>query len=155
LARSPHLGSLVFLELASNLVGVAGARALAASTTLRSLRQLNLYNNGIDDDLAEAVCDRFAHDDPARIPPELLAPPARPTPLPQPPPLERPAGARDQQGLLAAIADAPDDELPRRAYADWLEESGHRDRAALLRLACDGESPGLSRPEFQALRKQT
>src|SRR5262249_31895063 len=114
-----------------------------------------LYNNGIDDDLAEAVCDRFAHDDPARIPPELLAPPARPTPLPQPPPLERPAGARDQQGLLAAIADAPDDELPRRAYADWLEESGHRDRAALLRLACDGESPGLSRPEFQALRKQT
>jgi uncharacterized protein (TIGR02996 family) len=156
LARSPHLGSLVELVLASNLIGGAGARALGASTTLRSLRKINLYNNGVDEALAGAVTSRFHRGEPpSSIPAELLVEPARPAPLPEPPPLERTAGPRDEQGLLAAIADAPDDELARRAYADWLEETGQSDRAALLRLACDMQSPGCGRDEGRALRAQS
>jgi uncharacterized protein (TIGR02996 family) len=153
LARSPYLGSLVDLELANNLVGAEGARALAASTTLRSLRQINLYNNGIGDAFVRAVSERFLHDDPSRIPSELLAP-VKPAPLPDVAPREQYAGARDEQGLLAAIADVPDDELLRQAYADWLEESGHAERAALLRLACDEELPGMTPAEVRALRQQ-
>ena len=36
--------------------------------------------------------------------------------------------------LLAAILDSPDDDLPRLAYADWLEEHGEQDRAEFVRL---------------------
>ena len=35
--------------------------------------------------------------------------------------------------LLRAIRDCPDDDLPRLALADWLEEAGDPDRAAFLR----------------------
>src|SRR5262249_6261516 len=36
--------------------------------------------------------------------------------------------------LLRAIIDHPEDDLPRRAYADWLEEQGQPERAELIRL---------------------
>ncbi len=35
---------------------------------------------------------------------------------------------------LDACADNPDDDLTRRAFADWLEESGDADRAQFIRL---------------------
>lgn len=44
---------------------------------------------------------------------------------------DRPA---DEVGLLQAIADDPDDELPWRIYADWLEEHGDSEWAELIRL---------------------
>jgi uncharacterized protein (TIGR02996 family) len=39
--------------------------------------------------------------------------------------------------LLAAILDSPDDDLPRLAYADWLEEHGDLERAGFIRLQLD------------------
>src|SRR4051794_37823654 len=39
----------------------------------------------------------------------------------------------DEPALLRAVRDDPDDDLPRLAYADWLEEKGERPRAAFIR----------------------
>src|SRR4051812_5383520 len=36
--------------------------------------------------------------------------------------------------LLAAIAEAPDDDAPRLVYADWLEEHGDDARAEFIRV---------------------
>jgi uncharacterized protein (TIGR02996 family) len=44
--------------------------------------------------------------------------------------------------FLAAIAESPDDDLTRHAYADWLEENGDDDqlaRAELIRVQCEAE----------------
>src|SRR5438105_1569872 len=44
--------------------------------------------------------------------------------------------SRDGQALLDAILDEPEDDLPRLAYADWLEEQGDgalSERALLIR----------------------
>lgn len=38
------------------------------------------------------------------------------------------------RALLAAILQAPEDDLPRLIYADWLEEHGQADYAAFIRL---------------------
>jgi uncharacterized protein (TIGR02996 family) len=42
-----------------------------------------------------------------------------------------------QEALLAAILAAPDDDLPRLAYADWLEEHGELKRSSFIRLQLD------------------
>jgi uncharacterized protein (TIGR02996 family) len=42
----------------------------------------------------------------------------------------------DEDALLAAITAAPDDDAPRLAYADWLDEHGHADRAEFIRVQC-------------------
>jgi uncharacterized protein (TIGR02996 family) len=42
----------------------------------------------------------------------------------------------DREALLLGIRTAPDDDLPRLAYADWLEENGDPDRAEYIRLQC-------------------
>jgi uncharacterized protein (TIGR02996 family) len=59
----------------------------------------------------------------------------------------------EHEGFLRAIFDAPDDDLPRLAYADFLEENGEPDRAALIRVQCQlaalGDRPG----EAQQLRR--
>lgn len=51
--------------------------------------------------------------------------------------------------MLAAIAANPDDDIPRLAYADWLEENGDqfdRDRAELIRVQCeDARDPELQK----------
>jgi uncharacterized protein (TIGR02996 family) len=38
------------------------------------------------------------------------------------------------QGFLDAIREAPEDDTPRRIFADWLEDNGWPDRAAFVRL---------------------
>ena len=38
--------------------------------------------------------------------------------------------------LMGAILDAPEDDVPRLAYADWLEEHGYDARAEFIRLQC-------------------
>jgi uncharacterized protein (TIGR02996 family) len=43
----------------------------------------------------------------------------------------------DANALLDAIRAEPDDDLPRLAYADWLEEHDQADRAAFIRLQCE------------------
>lgn len=44
--------------------------------------------------------------------------------------------------FLRAIIAAPDDDLPRLAYADWLEESGEAELAEFIRVQCE-----LAKPE--------
>jgi uncharacterized protein (TIGR02996 family) len=39
----------------------------------------------------------------------------------------------DETALLRAIAAHPDEDTPRLAYADWLDEQGHHPRAAFIR----------------------
>jgi uncharacterized protein (TIGR02996 family) len=55
LAESPHLGSLVRLNLKDTGIGDAGAKALAWSSGLGSLRSLSLSGNEIGDDGVEAL----------------------------------------------------------------------------------------------------
>lgn len=39
----------------------------------------------------------------------------------------------DEEGLLKAVCDFPDDDLPRLAYADWCDENGDPERAEFVR----------------------
>src|SRR5215213_5526247 len=39
----------------------------------------------------------------------------------------------DEPALLQAVREQPDQDLPRLAYADWLEENGEQPRAAFIR----------------------
>jgi uncharacterized protein (TIGR02996 family) len=41
------------------------------------------------------------------------------------------------EAFLRAIFDAPDDDTPRLVYADFLEENGEPERAALIRAQCE------------------
>lgn len=41
-----------------------------------------------------------------------------------------------REGLMAAILAAPEDDLPRLVFADWLEENGEADRAEFIRVQC-------------------
>jgi uncharacterized protein (TIGR02996 family) len=42
----------------------------------------------------------------------------------------------EERALLNAILAAPDDDLPRLVYADWLDENGRPERAEFIRLQC-------------------
>src|SRR3954451_4131373 len=42
----------------------------------------------------------------------------------------------DRAAFLAAIAAAPDDDLPRLVFADWLDEHGDPHRAEVIRPPC-------------------
>jgi uncharacterized protein (TIGR02996 family) len=46
-------------------------------------------------------------------------------------------GMNHNDALLQAILAAPDDDAPRLAYADWLEEHYQPDRAEFIRIQCD------------------
>src|SRR5262245_29373729 len=43
----------------------------------------------------------------------------------------------DGDALLAAILADPDEDTPRLAYADWLQENGECDRAEFIRVQVD------------------
>ena len=43
----------------------------------------------------------------------------------------------DRDAFVAAIVAAPDDDLPRLVFADWLDEHGEPERAEFIRLQCD------------------
>ena len=66
---------------------------------------------------------------------------------------------RTESALLAAVCDAPEDDLPRLAYADWLEEQGDPDSADFIRVQCrlapladdDPARLGLERREEELL----
>lgn len=62
-----------------------------------------------------------------------------------------------REALLQAIMNAPDDDVPRFAYAIFLERNGDSDRADFIRLQCalDSMSPNApERPNFQAREKE-
>ena len=43
----------------------------------------------------------------------------------------------EQSAFIAAIVASQDDDLPRLVYADWLDEHGQSERAALIRVQCE------------------
>jgi uncharacterized protein (TIGR02996 family) len=45
--------------------------------------------------------------------------------------------AADRAAFLRAIAENPDDDLPRLVYADWLDEHGEPARAEFIRIQCE------------------
>ena len=49
-----------------------------------------------------------------------------------------------EQAFLADIAAQPQDDFPRLAYADWLEEHGQSERAEFIRVQCE-----LARQDFR------
>jgi uncharacterized protein (TIGR02996 family) len=63
--------------------------------------------------------------------------------------------------LLQLVIEAPDDNGPRLACADWLEQHGEGTRADFIRVQCfldqmsseDSERPGLVREEQQMLQE--
>lgn len=60
------------------------------------------------------------------------------------------------EGLLAAVFATPDDDLPRLVLADYLEENGEADRAALIRVSCELEQkvPAARKKVLQAELKR-
>lgn len=136
LAGAPHLARLERLDLSDNLIGAAGASALGRSVSLSSLRDLRLEKNPAPAQLREAVEARFR----AGGPPFENAPPAPAVPasLPSAPLI----GPADEDGLVRAIWADPHDPVARLVYADWLEERGAADHAALLRAEA-AERPAL------------
>jgi uncharacterized protein (TIGR02996 family) len=64
---------------------------------------------------------------------------------------------RPDVAFLEAIAEQPEDDLPRLVYADWLEEYGdeaERARAEFIRLQCRRARLSLEDPELESLLGQ-
>lgn len=65
----------------------------------------------------------------------------------------------DEAALLRAVIEEPEDDLPRLAYADWLDEHGQARRAEFIRLQCrlaamdelDPQWPDLHDREWELL----
>ncbi len=65
----------------------------------------------------------------------------------------------DEDALLRAITLAPDDDLPRLVYADWLDERGDpafggRARAEFIRLQCETHAVAKTRPQSASERER-
>jgi uncharacterized protein (TIGR02996 family) len=60
-----------------------------------------------------------------------------------------------QPDFLTAIRKAPDDDAPRLACADWLDEHGESDRAAFIRLQCQMHRMPQRGLKFTRVRDQT
>jgi uncharacterized protein (TIGR02996 family) len=58
---------------------------------------------------------------------------------------------KEQDALLAAVLDAPDDDAPRLVYADWLDEHGQPDRAEFIRVQIERARLPPDDPRAQAL----
>lgn len=151
LAESDHVGSLTWLRLGGNLIGDEGALALGHSTRFRQLTAIDLHGNAIQHDLARAVIDRHVHQDPGRMNIQLRqAPP--PVEQVAPPPIAPTGAPVDEDGLIQAIIDDPDDPTIRLVYADWLEENGDAARAELVRIqAVSGGRGGKVTPREKQL----
>src|SRR4051795_602322 len=67
----------------------------------------------------------------------------------------------EEDGLLQAILDDPEDDAPRLVYSDWLEDHGEPNRAAFIRLQIelarlpkgDSRHPPLARREAALFRR--
>jgi uncharacterized protein (TIGR02996 family) len=60
--------------------------------------------------------------------------------------------AADRAAFLRAIAENPDDGLPRLVYADWLEEHGEPERAEFIRVQCELARLSAGDPGFADLK---
>jgi len=60
----------------------------------------------------------------------------------------------DEDALLNAIIAHPDEDTPRLAYADWLDENGNPDRAAFIRVQCRLADMPPSHPDWYDLTER-
>src|SRR5438874_5119877 len=60
----------------------------------------------------------------------------------------------DRDALLTAIIAEPDEDTPRLAYADWLDENGDPDRAEFIRAQIEAERHPPKSPEHARLTKR-
>jgi uncharacterized protein (TIGR02996 family) len=60
----------------------------------------------------------------------------------------------DRAAFLRAIADRPDDDLPRLVYADWLDEHGEPARAEFIRVQCELARLRRDDPRVAELRRR-
>src|SRR3954452_928314 len=60
----------------------------------------------------------------------------------------------DRAAFLAAIAAAPDDDLPRLIFADWLDEHGDPDRAEFIRTQIEAARLGRDDPQRAPLEQR-
>lgn len=58
----------------------------------------------------------------------------------------------DDAAFLAAIADRPDDDLPRLVFADYLDEHGDSARAEFIRVQCELATLPRNDPRFTLLK---
>jgi uncharacterized protein (TIGR02996 family) len=153
LAGAGHLGQLRSLSLFSNLIGDEGALALGRSPHFAELRELHLFGIAARPEVGEAVQNRYRVQEPGLLD-NVGKPAAAMTAAPaEPPPLQTGVGPADENGLLRAIIDDPDDDVPRRIFADWLEENGEPQRGELIRLQCDPSSWQQTHGRRQALTR--
>ncbi|VTU00198.1 Repeat-companion domain TIGR02996 OS=Singulisphaera acidiphila (strain ATCC BAA-1392 / DSM 18658 / VKM B-2454 / MOB10) GN=Sinac_4455 PE=4 SV=1: LRR_6: LRR_6 [Gemmataceae bacterium] len=61
----------------------------------------------------------------------------------------------DEDALLGAIRDDPDDDTPRLVYADWLQENGDPERAEFIRLECEADRAGRDSPTYVPLLRRS
>src|SRR5437763_6998841 len=62
---------------------------------------------------------------------------------------------KEQDALLAAVLDAPDDDAPRLVYADWLDENGQPERAEFIRVQLAQEGEPAHSPRWRELEKRS
>ena len=60
----------------------------------------------------------------------------------------------DHDALLSAIGDRPEEDTPRLAYADWLDENDQPERADFVRNQIELARPGLTAAERHPLVKK-
>jgi uncharacterized protein (TIGR02996 family) len=59
-----------------------------------------------------------------------------------------------QQAFLHSIIESPDDDTPRLAYSDWLEENGEPARAEFIRVQCRLAALDADEPQRRELRRR-
>ncbi len=60
----------------------------------------------------------------------------------------------DRDALIRAVIAAPENDLPRLVFADWLEEHGEPTRAEFIRLQCELGQVEEFGPRWRALRER-
>jgi uncharacterized protein (TIGR02996 family) len=118
LAGSANVGNVQRLDLRSNAITDAGGRALAASEKLRSLRHLHLDGIVFNREVRHALVARYGDGARLSVPDE---------------PDEQTEARRP---FLRAVAERPDEDGPRLAFADWLQATDP-ERAELIRVQCE------------------
>jgi uncharacterized protein (TIGR02996 family) len=154
LANAPTMSELHALNLASNLIGDKGGWALGESKQLGRLREVGLYGNAIQPELQKAIQEQYNTQNFGRLD-GLRTSMHQPAPVEQapPPPLARGVGPVDEDGILQAIIESPDEPVARLIYADWLEEQGQAERATLIRLQCGAARPEPGSTETELIEK--
>lgn len=59
----------------------------------------------------------------------------------------------DREALLATIRARPEEDTPRLVFADWLDEHGESERAALIRYSCSPKFANRRSAEFRRAQR--